>query len=236
MILEKSPQKNHHIYICRVALSPRALRGRAERSWRVRGSTPGASAPPRTLLHLAPRAGMLIWLFAAGDAARSCPHFQKALLHAELSRERCAELSFSLGFMIVAAFMMTVVLLLLLFVFLARGVLQNLLALTPLRAVTFLSALVLMRARPCRACHRVVPLLCVRHRSTCIGSTHRIATHRVAAHRIATVRTRSLGMPSHRTGGNLIRGSASSPPPFPPPPPPFRKSVKNVEKRSKLAP
>ena len=61
---------------------------------------------------------MLIWLFAAGDAARSCPHFQKALLHAELSRERCAELVLLLGFVIVAAFMIIVLVLLFLFVFL----------------------------------------------------------------------------------------------------------------------
>ena len=112
------------------------------------------------------------------------PYSKKALLHAELSRERCAELVLLLGFVIVAAFMMTVVLLLLLFVFLAGGVLQKLLALTPLRAVTFLSALLLMRARPCRACHRVVPLPRVRHRSPRIGSTHRIPTHRLAAHRV----------------------------------------------------
>ena len=115
------------------------------------------------------------------------PHFQKALLYAELQRERCTELVLLLGFVIVAAFMMTVVLLLLLFVFLTGGVtcvLQNPLALTPLRAVTFLSALLLMRARPCRACHRVVPLPRVRHRSPRIGSTHRIPTHRLAAHRV----------------------------------------------------
>ena len=69
--MRKVRRKTTILYICRVALSPRALRGRRLSTWRVRGSTPGASAPPRTLLHLAPRAGMLIWLFAAGDAAVS---------------------------------------------------------------------------------------------------------------------------------------------------------------------
>ena len=43
------------------------------------------------------------------------PHFQEALLHAELSRERCAELVFSLGFMMMNAAM--IILLVFLFVF-----------------------------------------------------------------------------------------------------------------------
>ena len=40
----------------------------------------------------------------------------KALLHAELSRERCAELVLLLGFVIVATFMIIVLVLLFLFV------------------------------------------------------------------------------------------------------------------------
>ena len=36
------------------------------------------------------------------------PHSKKALLHAELQRDRCAELVLLLGFVIVAAFMIIV--------------------------------------------------------------------------------------------------------------------------------
>ena len=45
------------------------------------------------------------------------PDFQKALLHAELSGERCAELVLLLGFVIVAASMIIVLVLLFPFVF-----------------------------------------------------------------------------------------------------------------------
>ena len=45
------------------------------------------------------------------------PHSKKALLHAELQRDRCAELVLLLGFVIVAAFMIIVLAFLFVFVF-----------------------------------------------------------------------------------------------------------------------
>ena len=66
------------------------------------GAHPVHEARPSTLKHL-----------VEGDG----PGFQKALLYAELSREKCAELVFLLGFMIVAAFMIIVLAFLFVFVF-----------------------------------------------------------------------------------------------------------------------
>ena len=67
------------------------------------GAHPVHEARPSTLKHL-----------VEGDG----PGFQKALLYAELSRERCAELVLLLGFVIIAASMIIVLVLLFPFVFL----------------------------------------------------------------------------------------------------------------------